>query len=141
MVQNSFKTVDSEGTITISIGREEGKLQLFLHDSCNSFDCGIELSHLNDFKKFLKDMVEENRSEIQSIEYMRRKFGRSVDDWYYGNYIKCFRASAYIKALEGTDRPTNYKIGNLKRMSTKNLMDLYNQSNVCKVILQEKKGR
>lgn len=141
MVQNSFKNVTDEGTITISAEKEKGKLQLFLHDSHNSFNCRVELSHLNDFKKFLKDMVAMNCGEKQSYEYMMRKFGDSVKDWYYGNFIKCHRASAYIKALEDIGRPTNYKIGNLKRMSTKNLMDLCNQSNVQKVILQEKKGR
>ena len=55
--------------------------------------------------------------------------------------MKCNRATSYIQALEDVGRPTNYKVGNLKRMSTKNLMELYNQNNVRKVILQEKKGR
>lgn len=141
MVQNSFKTVTDEGTITISTEKKSRKLQLFLHDSHNSFDCRVELSHLNDFKKFLKDMAEKNCGEMHSYEYIIKKFGRSADDWYYGNYIRCYRATNYIKALEDIGRPTDYKIGDLRRMSTKNLMDLCNQSNVRKVILQEKKGR
>lgn len=140
MVAKNFVTQTNEGTITISAVKRDGKLHILIHDSNNSFDCRCELDHLIDLKKFFKKMSEMD-GERQSWEWIGRIYGEQSKRWFYGNYMKCNRATSYIQALEDVGRPTNYKVGNLKRMSTKNLMELYNQNNVRKVILQEKKGR
>lgn len=140
MVAKTFITQTDEGTITIDVKKVDGKLCLFMHDGYNSFDCRCDVDHLIDLKKFFK-RISGMEGERQSYEWMMRFYGEQSGKWFYGNYIKCHRATIYIKALEDVGRPTNYKIGNLKRMSTKNLMELYNQNNVRKVILQKKKGR
>lgn len=140
MVAKNFVTQTNEGTITISVSKIYGKLNILLHDSYNGFDCRCRLDHLIELKKIFK-RISEMEGERQSYEWMLRIYGNQASNWFYGNYIKCCRATLYIKALEDVGRPTNYKIGNLKRMSTKNLMELYNQNNIRKVILQEKKGR
>ena len=140
MVATNFVTQTNEGTITISTVIGGGKLHIRLFDSCNSFDCRCDIDHLTELKKFFKN-ISNMDGERHSYEWMRKINGKEVDDWFYGNYIKCHRATSYIKALEDICRPINHKVGNLKRMSTKNLMELYNQNNVRKVILQKKKGR
>lgn len=140
MVATSFVTQTDEGTITISTVMSGGKLHVRLYDTYNGFDCHCDVDHLTELKKFFKKMSE-MEGERHSFEWMRRMNDNLTDRWFCGNYIKCCRATSYIKALEDVSRPVNYKIGSLKRMSTKNLMELYNQNNVRKVILQKKKGR
>lgn len=92
-----------------------------VHDNYNSFSCKFDLSVKNEVVSFLRGRATDYRDECFTG---RRTFGNNDNCNFDGNWVFTNRLNDICDVIEkGFEKP-HFKSGQLKRMSTNNLMDL-----------------